>query len=311
MAKTKESGEAKQSELPKTLKRSSAKAQRTFTKTYDAAIKEYDGDEERAYRTAYASLEKKYEKVDGKWKRKKDDEDKKKSDKKPKEMDGDKDSKKKPEKDKKPKDKKSESKKKSKDKESQHEDLKAKTEKKPKDKKSKDKKKSDKKDKDSKKSEKKVKKNKAEKPLSLKDEEYLESEPSLLDARSTKSEIDDFMEEDILDENLYSSADADNDPAPALETLRDIEDFQDSAYPEDELSDEDEQLIEELSKQEEQQSRQERQTTAFEVPGVSSSFTLENTTKRELYAEAVERNIAGRSTMNKEQLFEAVKQARA
>lgn len=310
MAKTKESGEAKQSELPKTLKRSSAKAQRTFTKTYDAAIKEYDGDEERAYRTAYASLEKKYEKADGKWKRKKDDEDKKKSDKKPK----DKDSKKKPEKDKKSKDKKSkksESKKKSKDKESQSEDLKAKTEKKPKDKKSKNKKKSDKKDKDSKKSEKKVKKNKAEKPLSLKDEEYLESEPSLLDARSTKSEIDDFMEEDILDKNLYGSADADNDPAPALETLRDIEDLQDSAYPEDELSDEDEQLIEELSNQEEQQSRQERQTTVFEVPGVSSSFTLENTTKRELYAEAVERNIAGRSTMNKEQLFEAVKQARA
>lgn len=73
MAKTKKSGEAKQSELPKTLKRSSAKAQRTFAKTYDAAIKEYNGDEERAYRTAYASLEKKYEKADGKWKRKKDD----------------------------------------------------------------------------------------------------------------------------------------------------------------------------------------------------------------------------------------------
>ena len=90
-----------------------------------------------------------------------------------------------------------------------------------------------------------------------------------------------------------------------------MEDLQDSAYSEEELSEEAEQLIEELSEQEEHQNLEEAQTQAFEVPGSTASFTLESTTKRELYAEAVERGIAGRSTMNKEELFFAVKAARA
>lgn len=299
MAKTKKSGEAKQSELPKTLKRSSAKAQRTFTKTYDAAIKEYNGDEERAYRTAYASLEKKYEKADGKWKRKKDDDapstkeskksDSKKSDKK---ADKKSDSKKSDKKADKKKDKKSDSKK--------------------------SEKKADSKKKKSKESTKAPKKAKNEKPQTVKDEDssmpvedYLLGDPELNGGSSKKSEIDDFIEEDLPDENLYASADADTEPEPAIGTLREVEDLQDSAYPEEELSEEAEQLIEELSEQEEHQNLEESQTQAFEVPGSTTSFTLESTTKRELYAEAVERGIAGRSTMNKEELFFAVKAARA
>jgi cation transport regulator ChaB len=56
----------KKSELPSTLKKSPAKAQRTFMKTHDNAAEQY-GDGERAHRTAYASLKHSFEKVDGRW----------------------------------------------------------------------------------------------------------------------------------------------------------------------------------------------------------------------------------------------------
>jgi cation transport regulator ChaB len=61
------SGEkVKKSELPDTLKRSPAKAQRTFAKTHDAAVEQY-GEGERAHRTAYASLKHSFEKVGDHW----------------------------------------------------------------------------------------------------------------------------------------------------------------------------------------------------------------------------------------------------
>ena len=66
MPKTTKSGNAKQSELPDTLKRSPAKAQRTFAKTHDSAVEEY-GEGERAHRTAYASLKHSFEKVGDHW----------------------------------------------------------------------------------------------------------------------------------------------------------------------------------------------------------------------------------------------------
>jgi hypothetical protein len=53
-------------ELPATLKRSSAKAQRTFAETHDAAVEEY-GEGERAHRTAFASLKRGFEKVGDHW----------------------------------------------------------------------------------------------------------------------------------------------------------------------------------------------------------------------------------------------------
>ena len=49
MPKTTSRGTAKQSELPETLRRSPAKAQRTFAKAHDSAVKEY-GEGERAHR---------------------------------------------------------------------------------------------------------------------------------------------------------------------------------------------------------------------------------------------------------------------
>ena len=49
MPKTTRSGKAKQSEVPDTLKRSPAKAQRTFAKAHDQAAEQY-GEGERAHR---------------------------------------------------------------------------------------------------------------------------------------------------------------------------------------------------------------------------------------------------------------------
>ena len=67
MPKTNRDGSARKSELPSTLERSSAKAQRTYAHTYDAAIEEYDGDEERAQRTAWAAVKHSFEKVGDHW----------------------------------------------------------------------------------------------------------------------------------------------------------------------------------------------------------------------------------------------------
>ncbi len=66
MPKTTRSGDARKSELPSTLQRSDAKAQRTFAKAHDAAEEQY-GDEERAYRVAFSALKHTHEKVGDHW----------------------------------------------------------------------------------------------------------------------------------------------------------------------------------------------------------------------------------------------------
>ncbi|OBK14631.1 ChaB family protein [Mycobacterium asiaticum] len=66
MPKTTKSGAAKKDELPSTLRKSSAKAQRTFAKAHDAAAEQY-GSEERAHRVAYAAVKHSYEKVGDHW----------------------------------------------------------------------------------------------------------------------------------------------------------------------------------------------------------------------------------------------------
>lgn len=66
MPKTTPAGRAKKSELPDTIARSDAKAQRTFAKAHDAAAEEY-GDGERAHRVAYAALKHTHEKVGDHW----------------------------------------------------------------------------------------------------------------------------------------------------------------------------------------------------------------------------------------------------
>jgi cation transport regulator ChaB len=59
----------KKSDLPSTLKRSPAKARRTFSKTHDSAVEQY-GEGERAHRTAFAALKHSFEKVGDHWKAK-------------------------------------------------------------------------------------------------------------------------------------------------------------------------------------------------------------------------------------------------
>ncbi len=53
-------------DLPGTIQRSPAKAQRTFEKTLESAHEEYDS-EERAHRTAYSALKHSFEKVGDHW----------------------------------------------------------------------------------------------------------------------------------------------------------------------------------------------------------------------------------------------------
>lgn len=66
MPKTTKGGTAKKSELPSTLKKSSAKAQRTFAKAHGSAAKQY-GEGQRAHRVAYDALKHSFEKVGDHW----------------------------------------------------------------------------------------------------------------------------------------------------------------------------------------------------------------------------------------------------
>ncbi len=69
MPKTTKKGQAKKSELPSTLQKSSAKAQRTFAKAHDSAADEY-GEGERAHRVAYSALKHSFEKIGDHWEEK-------------------------------------------------------------------------------------------------------------------------------------------------------------------------------------------------------------------------------------------------
>jgi hypothetical protein len=53
-------------ELPATLRRSPAKAPRTWIEVHDAAVEQY-GEGERAHRTAFAALKHSFEKVGDRW----------------------------------------------------------------------------------------------------------------------------------------------------------------------------------------------------------------------------------------------------
>jgi len=69
--KTTKNGDAKPEEIPSTLQRSDAKAQRTFAKAHDSALEEY-GDEQRANRVAWGAVKHTHEKVGDHWQPKPD-----------------------------------------------------------------------------------------------------------------------------------------------------------------------------------------------------------------------------------------------
>ncbi len=56
----------KKEDLPRTIRRSPPKAQRTWAKTHDSAVETY-GEGERAHRTAFSSLKHSFEKVGDHW----------------------------------------------------------------------------------------------------------------------------------------------------------------------------------------------------------------------------------------------------
>ncbi len=56
-------------EMPATLKRSPAKARRTWAKAHDSAVETY-GEGERAHRTAFSALKHSFEKVGDHWEEK-------------------------------------------------------------------------------------------------------------------------------------------------------------------------------------------------------------------------------------------------
>jgi hypothetical protein len=66
MPKTTKGGKPKGEELPSTIERSDAKAQRTFAKAHDSAVDSY-GEGRRAHQTAYAALKHTHEKVGDHW----------------------------------------------------------------------------------------------------------------------------------------------------------------------------------------------------------------------------------------------------
>jgi cation transport regulator ChaB len=66
MPKTTRTGKPIEGELPGTLRRSPAKAKRTFAKAHDSALEEY-GDEARAHRVAYAAVKHSFERRGDRW----------------------------------------------------------------------------------------------------------------------------------------------------------------------------------------------------------------------------------------------------
>jgi cation transport regulator ChaB len=60
-------GKVNKADLPSTLQRSPAKAQRTYAETLDSGEKTYKGNEERAHRAAFAAVKHSFEKVGDHW----------------------------------------------------------------------------------------------------------------------------------------------------------------------------------------------------------------------------------------------------
>ena len=61
----------KKEDLPGTLKRSPAKAQRTYAKALDSAHEQYEGNEERAHRVAFSAVKHSFQKQGDHWEPKK------------------------------------------------------------------------------------------------------------------------------------------------------------------------------------------------------------------------------------------------
>lgn len=130
-----------------------------------------------------------------------------------------------------------------------------------------------------------------------------------LKAATDSLDIETLLGEDIPDENMYSSADVEVEPEVDLDEMEDLVDAEDPVEPLDELAlaEFDREFAEEAADLEE-----------VEHPGAPSGAEapaqrrpIEVFTRQELYEEAKELGIPGRSRMTKQQLFDAIEEATA
>ncbi|SLE78014.1 Rho termination factor, N-terminal domain [Mycobacteroides abscessus subsp. bolletii] len=130
-----------------------------------------------------------------------------------------------------------------------------------------------------------------------------------LKAATDSLDIETLLGEDIPDENMYSSADVEVEPEVDLDEMEDLVDAEDPVEPLDELAlaEFDREFAEEAADLEE-----------VEHPGAPSGAEapaqrrpIEVFTRQELYEEAKELDIPGRSRMTKQQLFDAIEEATA
>ncbi|MDO4898279.1 MAG: Rho termination factor N-terminal domain-containing protein [Rothia sp. (in: high G+C Gram-positive bacteria)] len=120
-------------------------------------------------------------------------------------------------------------------------------------------------------------------------------------ADATESyDVETLMGEDIPDENMFSSAEVENEPEIDLGDLEEQVDGQDAGEQLDEvaLAEFDRELEEDTAELVGQEEK-------------SSASALDAFTRAELYTQATELQIRGRSRMTKQQLFEAIEAAEA
>lgn len=130
-----------------------------------------------------------------------------------------------------------------------------------------------------------------------------------LKAATDSLDIETLLGEDIPDENMYSSADVEVEPEVDLEELEDLVDAEDPVEPLDELAlaEFDREFAEEVADLEEA----EHPGTPSGAEAPAQSRPIEVFTRQELYEEAKELDIPGRSRMTKQQLFDAIEEATA
>lgn len=179
----------------------------------------------------------------------------------------------------------------------------------------KDAKKADKKKSD-KKVEKKSDKKKSSKPKKVKEttqvvptdqvpEPEIELNPAVTD-------FEDFTTEEIPQENLFGSADFAEDSTLSASDMELLEDLQQEATIPDSLVENGKiEILDPTPIVDDEEVQEPTEHVADEPSEVlATARSIEGVTKRELYAEAIALNIARRSSMNKEQLFQAVENAK-
>ncbi|MDO4916263.1 MAG: hypothetical protein Q3974_01405 [Rothia sp. (in: high G+C Gram-positive bacteria)] len=126
------------------------------------------------------------------------------------------------------------------------------------------------------------------------------------------TDLEDFTTEEIPQENLFGSADFAEDSTLSASDMELLEDLQQEATIPDSLVENGKIEILDPTPIVDDEEVQEPADHVADEPAeaLPTGRSIESVTKRELYAEAIALNIARRSSMNKEQLFQAVENAK-